>query len=131
MNSSSISPAASTTKWLEYALDHGPMRGIGPSREMLLEGRATTEQIRAVKERSKQLLKKALCSRSDWPRWRDIFFRSPPPSSIIAPVPSDQPLRSIREVLIDLATALPEPWSELLGRATITLEDLMSDAGRP
>ena len=48
-----------TNDWLEKTLDDGPMKASGKARAMLLEGRASVEEIRAVKERSKRMLKAA------------------------------------------------------------------------
>lgn len=111
------------SKWLEFALDHGPMKGIGSARELLLEGRASAEQMRSVKEQSKRLLKKAAASQERLAAMAGYFIAIAAAVVHHRTIPSDRPYADIRDVLIDLATALPDPWSEMLGKATIALEE--------
>ena len=112
-------------KWLEFALDHGPMKEIGPAREYLLDGRATADQMRLAKNQSKRLLKKATTSQERLAAMAGYFISIAASLAHHRVVSSDRPYADIRNVLIDLATALPEPWSDMLGRATIVLEELI------
>ena len=119
------------SKWLEFALDHGPAKGIGPARAMLLEGAATPDQMRAIKDHSKRLLKKAATQQERLAAMAGYFISIAASVVHHRVVPSDRPYADIRNVLIDLATALPEPWSDMLGQATIGIEEriLAGDAG--
>jgi hypothetical protein len=116
-------------RWLELALDHGPMKDFGSAREWLFDGRASATQMRAVKDQSKRLLKKAVAPQERLAAMAGYFIAIAASVVHHRIVPSDRPLGDIREVLIDLATALPEPWSEMLGKATLTLDEMMGGSG--
>jgi hypothetical protein len=104
-------------EWLESALMTFPAPSAAEARTMLVEGSAGLERLAEAKERHKQaMLSGAPASQ----RQRAILLYYLCVAAGLAHhglLLTSQPQGEVSAALLDLAVALPEPWSLMLARA--------------
>ncbi len=111
-------------KWLQSILRAAAERMETPestdAHALLAEGEASLEQIRALKEQSKSELRTA---DPDDPPAPAVFLYFIAVAAALAHHSesiSSMPREEIDPILVDLADAAPEPWSELCLRAAMS-----------
>jgi hypothetical protein len=120
----------STTEpgWLERALNNGPCREAGECRAVLLDGRSTLDQLRDIKDRSKRLIKSAGSHEERMAGIAGYLFAVAAAIVRHRQLIATRPKRELRPVLLDLATAVPDPWSAVLGKAAFALDELAPES---
>jgi hypothetical protein len=109
--------AADGATWLEGALER-VLGDLGSAREQLVEGRATIAQLASVKEHSQTLLRAGPDADSRLAGIAGYFLALAAALRHHGHALSSRGRDELDAVLLDLATAAPSPFSELLSGAT-------------
>lgn len=103
--------------WFTRFLASGPLGETGDADAAILHGAANLDQLGAIKERSKELLADAIAEDDRLAGLAGYFFTIAAGLVHHGSNLSSRSLADLRPVLLDLASACPEPWSGLLTRA--------------
>lgn len=105
--------------WLRAAIETGPLGTLGPRAEGLYEGRATVEELAAVKEECKALLRASDCEESRLVSMLSYFLAVAAALVHHDTLISSRSRLELEPLLLDLAEVAPSPWPELLARAAL------------
>ena len=104
--------------WFTRAIDSSPASACGPATARLLEGKATLEELRGVKEASKALLHQA-CDREPRLRCFVSYFLSVAAALVHHCTRITSRGDDLEGIFLDLAEAAPAPWADFLARAAL------------
>ncbi len=106
-------------KWLVAIIDASPLWSYGVLVQQLVEGQGTREQLVAIKEESKRMVRRAEDRdsrlRAMWVYFATIAAALARYGSLI----SSRNRSELDAILLDLAEAAPPPWSQLLSSAIL------------
>lgn len=106
--------------WLTATLVSGPAAAFGSPEELLAGGKATLDQLRAIKQAgTKQALGEAYGAH--WPAMICYFFAVGAGLAHFGVNLSSRPPEDLEAVFLDLAAVTPPAWSELFVRAATAL----------
>lgn len=106
--------------WLPVALENGPMRGMGSPVEMLVQGKATAQQCGVIKDHSKVFVRKAVDTDARVAGIAGYFLAIAAGLKHHGLLITTRERAGLRDILLDLAEALPKPYSELVSQAALS-----------
>ena len=107
-------------RWFEDGFDDEPLNLLGSPREVLQKPNASVDVFRTVKNKSKRLHKLGVENSDPELRQRGLcgYFLTISAALVHHRVLlSSLPQAELRDILLELASALPSEWSEFLERA--------------
>lgn len=114
--------AGDGAQWLARCLAGAPFTDIGDPTEGLARGGANVEQLNALKDKGKRLMAND-SNDADVALGLLAYFLSVAAGLVHHRAwLSSQPARAIGEILGEMASLTPTPWSELLGKAAYACE---------
>lgn len=109
--------------WLSAALVAGPAAAFGHPEELMAGGKATLEQLRAIKQAGTRQASDESYG-AHWPAMICYFFAIAAGLAHFGVNLSSRPPAELEAVLLDLAAVTPPVWSELFVRAANALPTL-------
>ncbi len=110
-------------KWLSRVLSAGPTAAFGAAREQIADGKASLEQLRAIKQTSKSLLQNSKDPQSRLTAMVSYFFPVAAALTHYDESICSRPREELETVLLDLAAVTDEPWSSMFSTAALSGED--------
>src|SRR5262245_15329956 len=104
-------------EWLEARLRMAPFALLGNPTAALVDGRASLAELEELRLRCKRITAQATSRDLLLAAVAGYFFAIGAALLHHRRYTSSQPIRELREILIDLATVADEPWSSFLSRA--------------
>ena len=104
-------------RWLSSALGSWPLAAHGSPRGQLCEGRATVDELRSIKNDSKDLLKRARDREDRLAGLLGYFFSVAAALAHHGELITSRPRAEVDPTLLELAEVTPGAWSKLLSRA--------------
>ena len=105
-------------RWLSSVLGSWPVAAHGSSRVQLFEGRAAVDELRSIKNESKDLLKRARDRDDRLAGLLGYFFSVAAALAHHGELITSRPRAEVDPILLELAEVTPVAWSQLLSRAT-------------
>ena len=105
-------------RWLSAALRSWPLAAHGSPRRQLCEGRATVDELRSLKNESKDLLKRARDREDRIVGLLGYFFSVAAALAHHGELITSRPREEVDPILIELAEVTPGAWSQMLSCAT-------------
>jgi hypothetical protein len=103
--------------WMQAVLEKGPPGLHGPATDLLVSGMATLEQLVSIKEKSKGLLRRDRETDVRLAGMLSYFLAIAAALVHHGAQISGRSREELTPVLLDLASATPSPWCELLAGA--------------
>ncbi|MCI0365895.1 MAG: hypothetical protein L0Y44_00035 [Phycisphaerales bacterium] len=116
-------------RWLPGALEDGPMRGMGTPLDLLVNGKATVQQCMLIKDHSKVFVRKAMDNEAKMAGIAGYFLAIAAGLRHHGVLLTARERAGLRDILLDLAEALAEPYRALVSQAALSAPAAGSAAG--